>query len=144
MDILNKNEKKPYREKLNNDARERYLEKLTSVNNVDPYELAANAWTTDPAQLPPTTNMDIIYYLVNGVSAYTFEEFRNYKSLEAHGLFTNGWVQELYSFQPEGCTNTIITAKVSYQYKNVFVLCITLPWDFILTCKAYMCCFFFS
>lgn len=115
MDYQNKNEKKPYREKLNKDARDRYLAKLTSISNVDPYELVAKEWTTDPALFPPTTNIDIICYLVHGVSAFTFEEFRNYKSLEAHGLFTNSWVQDLYSFQPEGCTNTIVTAKVRYQ-----------------------------
>ncbi|XP_035981353.1 uncharacterized protein LOC118556891 [Fundulus heteroclitus] len=117
MDIHNKKEKKPYRDKLNKDARDRYLAKLTSISNIDPYELAAKAWTADPSLFPPTTNMDIIFYLVNGVSAYTLEEFRNYKSLEAHGLFTNGWVQDLYSFQPEGCTNTVVTAKVMHSQR---------------------------
>ncbi|CAM4602369.1 unnamed protein product [Leuciscus chuanchicus] len=52
-----------YREKLNKEAKERYLEKIKAIDGLDP--------------------------------AYTFEQFRNYKSLEAHHHFTNGWVQDL-------------------------------------------------
>ncbi len=86
-------EKISYQDKLSKDARARYLEKLASVNDVDPYNLATRSWKADLALLPPTLYLDIISYLVYGISVYTSQQFKNYKSLEADGYFTNGWVQ---------------------------------------------------
>ena len=47
--------------------------------------------------LPNLCHGDITHYLVYlvyGISAYTLSEFKNYKSLESHDLFTSGWVGE--------------------------------------------------
>lgn len=49
------------------DARERYLAKLMSINNIDPYELTANSWSADEALLLPMAYLDITNYLVYGI-----------------------------------------------------------------------------
>lgn len=113
MDKNRQHERIPYRDKLSKDARDRYLEKLSSINNIDPYDLTGKSWSADPMLLPPTSYLDITNYLIHGISAYTYEQFRNYKSLEAHGHFTNGWVQDLLTFRPKHCDNVIVSTKVS-------------------------------
>ena len=90
MEKSKQNAKLPYRQKLNNEARDRYLSKLSDINGIDPYDLCSKDWSSDVTSLPPTSSVDITNYLVFGVSAYTCEEFKAYKSLEAHGQFTNG------------------------------------------------------
>ncbi len=68
---------------------------MTLIGNLDPYEVPARQCTRDPDNLPRLTFPDIFVYLVWGVSAYTEAQFRNFKSLEAHVQFTNGWVHDL-------------------------------------------------
>lgn len=50
--------------------------------------------------------MDIINYLVYAISMHTCEEFQSYKSLEAHGHLTTGWVKDLVTFQLKDCDTT--------------------------------------
>ncbi|XP_038128927.1 uncharacterized protein LOC119775105 [Cyprinodon tularosa] len=115
MEKSKQNAKLPYREKLNNEARDRYL--ALDINGIDPYDLRSKDWSSDVSSLPPTSSVDITTYLVFGVSAYTCEEFKAYKSLEAHGQFTNGWVQDLFSYRPQMCNNTVVTAKVMHSQR---------------------------
>ena len=51
------------------------------MNNVHPYDLTAKDWIQDPAVDPPLTHPDIVNHLVFGLSAYTVQEFKSYKSL---------------------------------------------------------------
>ncbi len=101
-----------YRDKLLPDARNRYLEKTALIGNLDPYEVPARECTRDPDDLPPLTFPDIFVYLVYGVSAYTEAQFRNFKSMEAHVQFTNGWVHDLEAYKPPSCENTVVRTKV--------------------------------
>nr|KAG5708687.1 hypothetical protein BaRGS_034904 [Batillaria attramentaria] len=55
-----------------------------------------------------------VNYLVLGISAYTMQEFKSFKSLEAHVKFTNGWVQDIKSYTPDDCDNTVMHAKPAY------------------------------
>lgn len=71
-----------YKEKLNKEAKLRYLEKIKTINKLDPYE--HKEWSSDLNKLPHVTFPDVCSYLFCGVSAYTFEQFKNDKSLEAH------------------------------------------------------------
>ncbi|XP_077058645.1 uncharacterized protein LOC143711198 [Siphateles boraxobius] len=103
-----------YRDKLNKEAKERYLEKIKAINGLDPYE--HKEWSTDLNKLPQTTFPDVFSYLVCGVSAYTFEQFRNYKSLEAHHHLTNGWVQDLEIFKLKD-QKTIVRTKVLHSQR---------------------------
>ncbi|XP_026064445.1 uncharacterized protein LOC113047301 [Carassius auratus] len=106
-----------YRDKLLPDAKKRYIEKINFIGNVDPYEVPTDQWIRDPDALPPITFPDIFTYFVCGVSAYTAEQFRNYKSLEAHVQFTNGWVHDLESFKPVSGENTVVRTKVMHSQR---------------------------
>ena len=64
MEKKKENEGASYREKLNYNAKQRYAEKLKTINNVDPYNLIAKDWIQDPAALPPLTYPDIVNYRV--------------------------------------------------------------------------------
>lgn len=127
MDRITNNKKLPYREKLDKDTKGRYLAKLALINNTDPDDLQARCWNGDSASQPPTSYLDITNYLVYGISAYTCEQFRNYKSLEAHGHFTNGWVQDLFTFSPKDCDNVVVTTKVSK----------VAPWQRLVSIKVF-------
>lgn len=107
-------EKVPYREKLSLNAKQRYLEKLITINGIDPYDLAAQDWTQDPDALPPLTYLDVVNYLIFGLSAYTLREFKSYKSLEAHEQFCIGWVQDVLIHKPPNCESTLVLAKVRW------------------------------
>lgn len=116
MEKLKEKEKGPYWEKLNATALKRYLDKLSEINNIDPYDLAAQDWITDPDALPPLTYLDIVNYLVFGLSAYTLQEFKSYKSLQAHEQFCSGWVQDLLIHRPPNCKSTVVLAKVRWHF----------------------------
>ncbi|XP_041952352.1 uncharacterized protein LOC121712273 isoform X2 [Alosa sapidissima] len=112
-----KTTKRMYREKLNATAKQRYLEKLCEINQIDPYELSAGEWSRDMNALPPCTYMDMVNYLVYGVSYYTKQQFKCYKSLESHEQFCCGWVQDLQIYKPGGCKNTVVLAKVMHSQR---------------------------
>ena len=67
---------------------------------------------------------DIVNYLVLGCSAYTLQDFKSYKSLEAHMQFTNGWVQEMKVFVPDNCDNVVVLTKVS---STLFLIIMVTP-----------------
>ncbi|XP_049459045.1 uncharacterized protein LOC125905196 [Epinephelus fuscoguttatus] len=117
MEKGKENDRGPYRDKLKLNARQRYIEKLQMLNNVDPYDITAKDWSQDPAVLPPLTYPDIVNYLVFGLSAYTLQEFKSYKSLEAHEQFCSGWVQDLLIHKPENSANTVAVAKVMHSQR---------------------------
>lgn len=80
------------RDKLHHEAKQRYMQKIGSINMIDPYE--HKTWSSD-YDLPDIRFPEIFAYLVCGTSAYTAQQFQSHKSLEAHQLFTGGWVQDL-------------------------------------------------
>ncbi|XDV34385.1 hypothetical protein PO909_004548 [Leuciscus waleckii] len=96
-------EKGPYKEKLTTNAKQRYLEKLADIKNVDPYELPAAEWNRDLDSLPPCTYMVIVNYLVFGISYYTILEFKSLKSLESYETFCCGWVHDMVIYKPPNC-----------------------------------------
>ena len=100
-------------EKLLPEARARYIDKIAAVKGMDPYEIGAKEWGKSADLLPPLTYPDLVNYLVFGVSAYTMQQFKAFKSLEAHQQFVNGWVHDLLTYTPPSCDNTIVSAKVS-------------------------------
>jgi len=53
-----------------------------------------------PEALSPFTYLDIVNYLISVANAYTMQEFRNFKSLEAYEQFCCGWVQDLETPKP--------------------------------------------
>jgi len=63
-----------------------------------------------PKALPPFTYPDMVNYLKYGISAYTMQEFRTFKSLEAYEQFCCGWVQDLETPKPVtlNCESSVI------------------------------------
>uniref|UniRef100_A0A8C6UKH6 Flap endonuclease GEN homolog 1 n=1 Tax=Neogobius melanostomus TaxID=47308 RepID=A0A8C6UKH6_9GOBI len=84
-------EKGPYRNKLVPSAKQRYLEKLADIQNINTRAPCSG----DLDHLPPCTYMDIVNYIVFGVSYYTMLEFKSHKSFESYETFCCGWVQDL-------------------------------------------------
>ncbi|KAL3884716.1 hypothetical protein ACJMK2_024828 [Sinanodonta woodiana] len=84
--------KPKYIDSLDHQHRERYIQKLK------------DKFSANEEQLPDVTFGDIIMYLVNGTSAYTLEQFKSYKSLEAYNYVVSGWVDHVIKYKPEGCT----------------------------------------
>ena len=62
--------------------------------------------------LPDVVNLDIIYYLLFSVSAYTQEKWRYYKSLDAYKYLKDGFIQQLGHKAAAGCT--VVRAKVQF------------------------------
>ncbi|KAK7899651.1 hypothetical protein WMY93_020504 [Mugilogobius chulae] len=103
--------------RLQPEAKLRYLKKIEKIGNVDPYDNKETWSRENPEDLPPLTFPDIFSYLVCGVSAYTANQFRNYKSMEAHVQFTNGWVQDLEVLKPPQCDFVVIRTKVMHSQR---------------------------
>ena len=103
---------RPYVERLDKEHRARYLSKIEEIG-FDPYDTNnGKRWTDDFQTLPPLDFPSITSYLVCGVSAYTCNEFRAYKSTEAHMQYTDGWVQDLKMCQSTNGLSTVVLAKV--------------------------------
>ena len=79
-----------YVKSLDEHVKRRYLQKI-SVIGVDPADLNTGV-NLDTECLPPIESTDIFTYLVLGTSFYTKEQFKNFKSLEAHKWLTSGFV----------------------------------------------------
>ena len=91
--------------KLDSVHKERYCTKLALIDGIDPYELKSTDWcfsTDAPDLLPAVSYPDIVNYLVFTTSAYTADELRSYKGLDAYKLFVSGWVLEVKIFKTVG------------------------------------------
>lgn len=92
-------------------SRERYMEKLSYVNNIDPYELPKDKWIDDVELWPSITYIHVGMYLLFSRSPYTQEQLLNYKSLDCYQKFVNGWVRDVLVKKFGG--NCLMIAKVS-------------------------------
>ncbi|KAG8198011.1 hypothetical protein JTE90_001851 [Oedothorax gibbosus] len=89
---------------LDRTSKDRYLDKIRSINGVDPYSLTKDSKEKLKLSVlfPNIAYMDVVNYLVYGVSAYTAECFKFYKSLEAYNQFACGWVSDVSSTKING------------------------------------------
>ena len=78
---------------------------------VDPYTLPKAEFSKDRSVWPDVTNMDIIQFLVFKESAYSQQQLKNYKSLDAYKYFQDGWIQEILHKEING--RHLLRAKVS-------------------------------
>ena len=89
----------------------RYLEKLKSIGNLDPYKaVVSKKWSNDDEKtLPaPVGCEDIVDYLLVQKSAYTQQEFKAVKSIGAHNQVTSGWVAGSLDVSPK-TSDTAVT-----------------------------------
>jgi len=75
-------------------SKERYLEKLKSIEGQDPHEISRKEWIDDVDCWPDVTYINVGMYLLFAASPYTQEQLVNYKSLDCYQNFANGWVRE--------------------------------------------------
>ena len=66
------------------DAKKRYLDKLSIIGGLDPYETDRSEWQDDVDLRPAVTSVYIGMYLLVTPSSYTGEELKNYKSLDCY------------------------------------------------------------
>ena len=86
---------KNYIDSLASDVKKRCKEKIALVDDIDPYATNKKTWSTAVADYPIITYPDIVNYLQFTKSAYTNDELKNFKSLEAYNQFLSGWVKEI-------------------------------------------------
>ena len=99
------------------ESKERYLEKLKSIEGQDPYEISRKEWMDDVDCWPDVTYINVGMYLLFAASPYTQEQLMNYKSLDCYQNFANGWVREVLC--KKFGENRLLIAKVSF---NNFLL----------------------
>lgn len=73
----------PYFYTLDKTHQERYLDKVESVQ-FDPYLLREEGCSKNVYDFPKVLYPDIVMHLVHTKSAFTMEEMKAYKSLEAY------------------------------------------------------------
>ena len=79
---------------LSGSVLQRYLEKI-SVIGFDPYAKNLKEFSSDKSALPPVEDIDVSNYLLHKISHYTYDQYKNYKSLEAYKFCIDGWVRDL-------------------------------------------------
>ena len=82
-----------YAEGLPQEAKVRYLNKLSVINGKDP--LVDGALGEDVDDTPPVDACDLVSYLVLQTSFVTAKQFKARKGLEAYNRFVCGWVKEI-------------------------------------------------
>ena len=85
-----------YCDSLSSEARERYLDKIRLINNLDPFSSDLG----EPIEsIPPVDACDLISYLVLQTSFLTSKQFKARKSLEAYNQFVCGWVKDVQTWK---------------------------------------------
>ena len=77
------------------DAKKRYVQKLSIVGGVDPYEVNKDEWKDDVELWPNISYVNVGMFLLLTPSPYSGEELKNYKSLDCYKNFLSGWVREV-------------------------------------------------
>ena len=73
----------------------RYCQKISVVENIDPYTLKKQDLTSDIRYFPSITYSDIVNCMLFAPSPVTNEELKCYKSLDAFNQFMQGWIKEI-------------------------------------------------
>ena len=100
---------------LEGEAKRRYDQKLLLVGGIDPYTLSKAEWSKNTDDFPSVSFPDLVSYLLFTRSAYTGDELRSYKGLEAYNQFVSGWVREVWVKHLETTGRTILSAQVTTQ-----------------------------
>ena len=79
---------------LPSDAKERYIQKILLINNIDPF-LGVFPGAEATSDLPPVDISNLLLYLVLKTSFITVSQFKGRKSLEAYNQFVCGWVKDV-------------------------------------------------
>jgi hypothetical protein len=94
-------------------SKKRYSDKILNIGGLDPYEIPSQSWSDNKDLLPEVNHARIVQYFVLGTSHYTCDQFGAYKSLNAYKSCVSGWVRDVRCYKPDGCLNTVVSAKVN-------------------------------
>ncbi|XP_062591049.1 uncharacterized protein LOC134252559 [Saccostrea cucullata] len=96
-----------YRESLDSVSKQRYDDKLALIQKEDPYQIEKTKWSKDVEKWASVTYPDIVNFLLYTTSAYTLDELKSYKGLEAYNQFVSGWVRDVAVCEINGlCVHT--------------------------------------
>ena len=101
-----------YFSKLSVESKLRYKEKISKINDIDPYTLNKNDFRYHEDFYPNTNGFDIATYLLHATCPVTQKEMLNYRSMESFNQFHCGWVKEIgvKHFSPSIC---LVQGRVS-------------------------------
>ena len=86
-----------YFDTLDKDHQELYNSKLRAASlDCCPFKIHEDTWKNDPMLWPSIEYGDIYTYLIDFPRLFSREKMKNYKSLEAHAYFKDGWVETIY------------------------------------------------
>lgn len=111
----------PYAEKLSNEARSRYEDKLAVIGGLDPFQGCPGEPCED---VPPVEASDLVAYLVLQTNFLTTTQFKAHKSLEAYNQFVCGWVKDVRTWKIAG--RLVTTGRVSSELKIIKIILITM------------------
>ena len=95
-----------YAEKLSEEAKKRYQDKLKVISSIDPFLLQAGTHSGETSSLPRCRS-----YLVLQTNFITAKQYKSHKSLEAYNQFVCGWIKEVHAWREAG--KFIVTGRVS-------------------------------
>ena len=101
-----------YASLLDAESKKRYVSKIQLIDGKDPYNIGKEEWSKDIVFFPNITYPDVYTYLVHTKSPYTHQDLKSYKSLEAYGHVTSGWVRDVSSYN-HSANMMVIQGKVS-------------------------------
>jgi len=102
----------PYAEELPPEAKKRYIQKITTIDNVDPFVSGRIGEITE--EVPPVDACDLVSYLVLQTSFVTSSQFKARKGLEAYNQFVSGWIKDVCNRKVAG--KYLVTGRVSSYY----------------------------
>ena len=86
-----------YADSLPPDVKTRYMDKIKSIDGLDPFSSDFVGEKSDVVGLPPVSGCDLVSYLVLQTSFITSTQFKAHKSLEAYNQFVSGWMGERHT-----------------------------------------------
>ena len=84
-----------YFNKLDVKTKERYNEKISFIENVDPYLVKKEDFSNDVESFPSVTYPHIVNYFLFAPSPLTKDQLKAYKALESYNQFVSGWVKDV-------------------------------------------------
>jgi hypothetical protein len=98
--ILQRKENSAYVESLSASVKARYACKIKKFNGADPYDIKDEEMSRDWDNIDfNLEDHDIGHFLIHGLSHFTYEEFKNFKSERTSGnQAVNGYVREVPQF----------------------------------------------
>ena len=105
-----------YVDSLKPEAKDRYLRKISTIGDVDPFVKPVAGEIADC--VPPVEASDLVAYLVLQTSFITSAQFKARKGLEAYNQFVSGWIKEVNTRKI--CGKYLTVGRVSLpEYRSV-------------------------